>query len=268
MTIRALVVDDEPLARSRMRRLLADHPDVEVVGEAADGDAAHAAALQLRPEVLFLDIQMPGSTGIEALRAIQASLPETLWPLAVFTTAYEDHAVEAFALEGIDYLLKPVEREHLARALKRVRKILWRERPAADTTPAPTAAVQPLSTDDAVAETTGPQVQGHLTAHRAGKLLRLPLAHVALVEVEDTITFAVVGADRHRVAMTLAEAGDRLPEPPFVRISRSAIVNLDWIAHLTPGASGTYEATLRPPADRRVPVSRRRARRLLELFDR
>ncbi|MDP7111906.1 MAG: response regulator [Myxococcota bacterium] len=100
MTIRALVVDDEPLARSRMRRLLGDHPDVEVVGEAADGAAAHTEALRLRPDVVFLDVHMPGSTGTEALRAIQASLPESLWPLAVFTTAYEEHAVEAGAVIG------------------------------------------------------------------------------------------------------------------------------------------------------------------------
>ncbi len=261
MTIRALVVDDEPLARSRMKRLLADHPDVEVVGEAADGGSAHTEALRLRPDVVFLDVQMPGSTGTEALRAIQAALPESLWPLAVFTTAYEDHAVEAFALEGTDYLLKPVEREGLARALRRVRKALW-SREGAAPTPPPAPAVPPPPEPPPAAE------PGHLTAHRAGKLLRLPLAHVALVEVEDTITFAVVGADRHRLAMTLAEAEDRLPTPPFVRISRSAIVNLDWIATLAPVASGTHLATLRAPVQRQVKVSRRRSKRLLELFDR
>jgi two-component system, LytTR family, response regulator len=263
MTIRALVVDDEPLARSRMRRMLGDHPDVEVVGEAADGAAAHTEALRLRPDVVFLDVQMPGRTGTEALRAIQASLPESLWPLAVFTTAYEEHAVEAFALEGTDYLLKPVERDHLARSLRRVRKALW-ARDGAAPTPPPVPAV-PASTAAEVPPAAEP---GHLTAHRAGKLLRLPLAHVALVEVEDTITFAVVGADRHRLAMTLAEAEDRLPAPPFVRISRSAIVNLDWIASLSPVASGTYLAALRAPVARQVQISRRRSKRLLELFDR
>jgi two-component system LytT family response regulator len=248
-----------------MRRLLGDHPDVEVVGEAADGAAAHTEALRLRPDVVFLDVNMPGSTGTEALRAIQAALPESLWPLAVFTTAYEEHAVEAFALEGTDYLLKPVERDQLARALRRVRKALWARDGAAPTPPAVPAASAPVP---AAAEPPATAEPGHLTAHRAGKLLRLPLAHVALVEVEDTITFAVVGADRHRLAMALAEAGDRLPTPPFVRISRSAIVNLDWIASLAPVASGTYLATLRAPAQRQVQVSRRRSKRLLELFDR
>lgn len=267
MTIRIVVVDDEPLARSRMRRLLDDHPDVDVVGEAADGDAAHASALQLRPDVIFLDVNMPGSTGTEALRAIQASLPESMWPLAVFTTAYEEHAVEAFALEGTDYLLKPVERADLARALKRVRKALWRGPGPTAPPPEPTAAPTPDPAPATAAEVAA-AATGHLTAQRAGKLLRLPLLHVALVEVEDTITFALAGADRFRLSLSLAEAEGRLPSPPFVRVSRSAIVNLDWIAHLAPGASGTYVATLRAPVDRQVPVSRRRARRLLELFDR
>ena len=140
MSIRVVVVDDEPLARSRMRRLLGGHPDVEVVGEASDGDAAHAAVLELRPDVVFLDVNMPGSTGTEALRAIQSSLPESMWPLAVFTTAYEEHAVEAFALEGTDYLLKPVEKTELARALKRVRKVLWRGAESPATPPATPAA--------------------------------------------------------------------------------------------------------------------------------
>lgn len=268
MTIRVVVVDDEPLARSRMRRLLGDHPDVEVIGEAADGDAAHATVLQLRPDVVFLDVNMPGSTGTEALRAIQASLPESLWPLAVFTTAYEEHAVEAFALEGTDYLLKPVEKGDLARALKRVRKVLWRgaERPTQQT-PAPTPPPLPAAPAESEPSIPAPAT-GHLTAQRAGKLIRLPLPHVALVEVEDTITFAAVGADRYRLSLSLTEAEGRLPSPPFARVSRSAIVNLDWISHLAPGASGTYVATLRAPVERQVPISRRRARRLLDLFDR
>ena len=119
--IRALVVDDEPLARSRMRRLLGDHPDVEVVGEAASGDEAVAATLRLRPDLLLLDVDMPEGSGTEALERIRLTVPEAMLPAAVFTTAHAEHAVEAFALEGLDYLLKPITRETLARALKRVR---------------------------------------------------------------------------------------------------------------------------------------------------
>ncbi len=264
MGIRTLVVDDEPLARSRMSRLLADHPDVEVIGEAADGTAAVSEILRLRPDVVFLDVNMPGSTGTECLRAIHAALPEDLWPLAVFTTAYEEHAVEAFALEGTDYLLKPVERDTLARALRRVRKVLWRDSAAVAAPPTPSAQpVVPSAPEPAVAEE---EAAGHLAAHRAGRIVNLALEDVACVVVEDTITFAVTADGRFRLKSTLHEAEARLPSPPFVRISRSAVVQLSWVDQIEPMPSGTFEAVLKSPVELRLAVSRRRGRRLRELL--
>jgi len=265
MGIRALVVDDEPLARSRMKRLLAEHPDIEVVGEAADGREAVAEVLRLRPDVVFLDVNMPGSTGTECLRSIHAALPEDLWPLAVFTTAYEEHAVEAFALEGTDYLLKPVERDTLSRALRRVRKAVWRDAPAAaaPATPPPQPAAAP---DEPERRTADDEAPGHLAAHRAGRIVSLALDDVACVLVEDTITFAVTAEGRFRLRSTLHEAEARLPSPPFVRISRSAVVQLSWVEHIDPMPSGTFEAVLRAPVGLRLAVSRRRGRRLRELL--
>ena len=262
MGIRALVVDDEPLARSRMKRLLADHPDVEVVGEAADGQAAVSDVLRLRPDVVFLDVQMPGSTGTECLRAIHAALPEDLWPLAVFTTAFEEHAVEAFALEGTDYLLKPVERDTLARALRRVRKVVWHGAPG----PAPTPPPQPAAATGSDPSEPEAEPTGHLAAHRAGRIVRLALDDVACVVVEDTITFAATADGRFRLKMTLHEAEARLPSSSFVRISRSAIVQLSWVDTIDPMPSGTFEAVLRAPVGLRLAVSRRRGRRLRELL--
>lgn len=263
MTIRALVVDDEPLARSRMRRLLADHPDVEVVGEAADGREAVEAVLNVQPDVLFLDVQMPGQSGTEALRAIHAALPEELWPPTVFTTAFEDHAVEAFELEGTDYLLKPVEKEALARALRRVRKALWgRHRPQVVSPPpppipelpsAPEPPPESLSTD-------------HLAAHRGNKIVNVPYHQVACILVEDTITFAYTPAGRLRLKMALHEVEARLPSPPFLRVSRSALIQIAWVQHLEAMGSGVYEAVIRDPVGMRLRVSRRRARRLRELL--
>ena len=262
MGIRTLVVDDEPLARSRMKRLLTDHPDVEVIGEAADGTAAVSEVLRLRPDVVFLDVNMPGSTGTECLRAIHAALPEDLWPLAVFTTAYEEHAVEAFALEGTDYLLKPVERDTLARALRRVRKALWRGSAAPVAPPPPQAAAPPASGPP----THDDRAIGHLAAHRAGRIVRLALDDVACVVVEDTITFATTAEGRFRLKSSLHEVEARLPSPPFVRISRSAVVQLPWVATIDPLASGTFEVVLRAPVGIRLAVSRRRGRRLRELL--
>ena len=263
MTIRAVVVDDEPLARSRMRRLLGGHPDVEIVGEAADGKEAVAAALTLRPDVMFMDVQMPVQHGTDALRAIHEALPEDLWPMTVFCTAYDDHAVEAFELEGTDYLLKPVEKEAIGRAMRRVRKAMWSRAPSPQPPPAaepPSPATPPEHSGEI------PDAATHLAAHRAGRIVSLALDQIACVVVEDTITFACTPEGRFRLRMSLHEAEAKLPSPPFVRVSRSAILQLSWVHHLDPLVSGTYEAILRAPVGLGIAVSRRRARRLRELL--
>lgn len=254
MTIRTLVVDDEPLARRRLKRLLAEHSDVEVIGEAADGDEAVRSVLELQPDLVFLDVRMPESTGIEALEAMHEQLPDTVRPLAVFTTAYEEHAVEAFALEGTDYLIKPIDKEQLTRALRRVREALWTRRGRGDG-------------DDATeSEATAPQFTAFLAAHRAGKIINLAIEDIGCVAVEDTITWAHTPQGKYRLKAALHEIEERLPSPPFVRVSRSTIVNLEWIDHLSPMFSGTYKASLRGAIGIEVHVSRRRARRLRELL--
>ena len=254
--IRALVVDDEPRARSRLQRLLAAHPDVAVVGEAASGSGAVTSCLQLRPNLLFLDVDMPDGTGLEALERVRQTLPEAMVPLAVFTTAHEEHAVQAFALEGLDYLLKPIEPETLARALKRVRKRLWAEAPAA-AAPAPLAAPPPAAS---------PMASGHLAAHRGGRVINLDLGDVACVEIEDTIAFAFTPEGRFRLSGTLAELEERLPAPSFIKVSRSSIVQLDWVKHLEPLGAGVWLARLKEPVDKTVRVARRRVKTLRDLL--
>lgn len=248
--IRALVVDDEPLARSRLLRLLSAHPDVRVEGEAATGNEAVAACLQHRPNLVFLDVDMPDGTGLEALERIRQTMPESLVPLAVFTTAHEGHAVQAFALEGLDYLLKPIEPATLDRALKRVRKRVWGAAPVAPVAPpVPVAAAS-----------------GHLAAHRGERVLNLDLDDVACIEIEDTIAFAYTAEGRFRLNGTLAELLERLPNPPFLQVSRSAIVQLDHVKHLEPLGAGVWLASLRAPEGKTVRVARRRVKSLRELL--
>ena len=127
--MRILVVDDEAPARDRLKRLLREFTEVEVVGEAADGKAALAATAELQPDLILLDIRMPGMDGMEAARHL-ATLPQP--PRVIFTTAYGEHALEAFEAQAIDYLVKPVRKERLAQALERAAKILT---PSADTPP-------------------------------------------------------------------------------------------------------------------------------------
>ena len=252
MKIRAVVVDDELRARKRLCRLLGEHPDVEVVGEASDGDGAVAAVLAHRPAVLFLDIQMPGRTGLEAAKLIQQTVPGAMRPMVIFTTAFDQHAVEAFALESTDYLLKPIERSRLSESLRRVRKTVWSAQPA--TVPPPPPAVEP---EDAVMR---------ITAQRGGRLVPLDLADLAAVVVEDTISFGHVPGGKLRLPHTLQELDQQLPAHRFYRVSRAAIVQLDWIEDIRPHESA-WVARLKAPVAMDVAVSRRRAKRLRELME-
>jgi two-component system response regulator AlgR len=249
-SIRVLLVDDEPRARRRMRRLLEDHPDVEVVGEAEHGDGLFTEVLRLRPQLVFADIQMPGTDGLAAVKRVRDTLPEALQPLVVFTTAFDQHAVDAFSVEGLDYLLKPVDRDGLARALRRVRRAVY----VAPATSGPAPDPAP------------PAADAHLAVHRAGRVVPVALDDVALVEIEDTITFVFSAEGRFRLRGGLHEVEARLPQPPFVRVSRSSIVNLSWIDKLEPGDSGTWTATLKDPCPKVVGVARRRVRQLRDLL--
>ncbi len=240
--IRAIIVDDEPLGRQRLGRLLQDHPDVAVVAEAADGRAARAQVLTQRPDLLFLDVQMPLEDGPTALRLLRETLPEAAVPIVVFTTAHSEHALAAFELEAIDYLLKPVERAGLARAMKRVRRALERVGDA------PGVAADP-----------GPESRV-LLAHRGNRTVPLDMDGVAALVVEETMVWAWTRAGRFRVDGTLQEVAERLPTG-FVQVSRAAVIRLDWIAELKPLASGTCEATLRE-IEGTIHISRRRAREL------
>lgn len=239
--IRALVVDDEPRARSRLRRLLEPHTDVVVVGEAATGSGAVKQVLALQPDLVFLDVRMPDGQGTEAVEQLRSFLPESVRPAVVFTTAHAEHAVQAFALEGVDYLLKPIERDRLAQALRRVRQSRWSQRPAA-----PMPAPEPD--------------RGFLTGHHGASMASIAVGALLSIQVEDGVAFAhTVDGERTRLQGSLAELEAELSSPPFVRVSRSAIVNAERVLRIHPVGS-SYEAELEN--GHRVAVSRRRVKRL------
>lgn len=266
MSVRVLVVDDEPLARSRLRRLLSAHDDVEVIGEAANGDEAVTAVLEAHPDALFMDVRMPGRDGLQALRALREKLPADVMPMVVFTTAYEDHAVEAFELEGTDYLVKPVEKASLARAMQRLRRGLWQRGRGPTQEARDPRETEAREGEEKTSTAGAPNAIEHLAAHRAGKIIRLALADIACIVVEDTITWAVTAEGKHRLRQSLGELEGRLSCPPFFRVSRSSMVNLSWIAHLAPMFSGTYSAFLKEPVNLELHVSRRRARELRQVL--
>jgi two-component system LytT family response regulator len=239
--IRTLIVDDEEFARGRLRQLLAAQPDVEVVGEAGDGEQALAMAIELRPDLLLLDIEMPGAGGLE----VAASLPGPR-PAVIFCTAFDQYAVDAFDVEAVDYLLKPVNRIRLARALDRVRR----------GEPAP-AAEQALTR--ATRAVHGPALR--LLA-RCGERYRV-VARDEIVYVSSAggLTRLHTREREYVLDPTLNELEERLDPACFFRVSRAALVNLDCVVEVGPSSAGVADVVL--VGGTRLEVSRRRLKELL-----
>jgi DNA-binding LytR/AlgR family response regulator len=261
MTIRAAIVDDEKPARDRIRRMLGEHPDVAVVGEAADGASAVALLDRERPDLCFLDVEMPEGDGFEVLKRARHV------PRVIFTTAYDVYAVRAFEVNSLDYLLKPFGRRRFAAALDRAREALRQQAP-----PAPdllrvleeirAGLPRPQPTAPAAARDGGPLL---IPGRRGAKIVLLDPTNVLWFEAEDVLVFARTGEGRFLVERPLSEI-ETLLDPSFFRTHRSYLVNLSKIAEILPGDAGTFRIVLRDPSRSVVPLSRRQARRLREII--
>lgn len=240
MKVRVLIADDEPVARAGLRDLLEAVDWLTCVGEAATGPEAVRSIDALQPELVFLDIQMPGLLGTEVLK--QA----THRPFVIFTTAYAQHAVTAFELGALDYLLKPFGRERLAAALDRVRPALGESRPA--------AAFDRLSE----AFRQGPL--SRLFVRSGGAIIPVAVADVAWFEAQGDYVVAHAGASQHTLHLALHHLEARLDPRRFVRIHRTHIVNLDFVKAFRPHGSGQLAAVMADGT--RLVVSRARARDL------
>jgi len=242
--LRLLIVDDEAPARARLRRLLGAFSGVEVVGEAADADAALAAVALLAPHALLLDIQMPGASGLD----LAASLPEPA-PAVIFVSAHGHYALPAFDAAAVDYLLKPVEPERLARALHRLRERLAAA--AAQAATHSTAEASGRTTESPAAARPAP---AHLLVPDRGRTHVIACTDILWLEAADNYV-VVHAADgraplmRRTLAALLADLG-----PAFVRTHRSAAVALAQVMALLPGERGDAEVLLRGGA--RAPCSR------------
>ena len=238
-----LIADDEPVARAGLRHMLAAFDWVQVVGEAANGPAAAEAIDALRPELVLLDVQMPGLAGTELLRRV------THQPYVVFTTAFAEHAVSAFELGALDYLLKPFGPARLAAAMDRVR--------AAMGEPVAYPALARLGD----ARGRGPITR--LFVRQGASILPVTLDQVAWLEADGDYVVAHVERARHMLHLSLARLEQRLDPRRFVRIHRGCIVNMDFVAAFRRAARGQLVAEMR--GGQRLAVSRTRAQELRTL---
>ncbi|MDA8345809.1 MAG: LytTR family transcriptional regulator DNA-binding domain-containing protein [Thermaerobacter sp.] len=242
--LRALIVDDEPPARAELRYQLERHPDVEVIGEAANVREAQELIRAVEYDVLFLDIQMPSASGLELAQKLHQGRLRP--PYVVFVTAHDAHALPAFSLGAVDYLLKPVSKERLAETLERLRHLRGGAQQDLVGTPAPAA----------------PRFLAGVQGDRA---VPVPLAEVSYLVAEGDQVFLVTQGRRLQVRATLADLQDTLPDQEFFRCHRGYIVNLNAIAEIVPFFNGTYTLRLKGSREE-VPVSRANARRLREHF--
>jgi len=235
MSLRVVIVDDEPLARERIRTFLADESDVEVVAECADGAEAVNRIEELRPDVLFLDVQMPRLNGFEVLEAIDTAT----MPVVVFTTAHDEHAIRAFEVSAVDYLLKPFKQPRFSRALERARTQL--------------RAVKGGHADPQLATLLSQWREGSGRGPRVlvkspDRILFLKPGEIDHIEACGNYVVLHAGKERHIVRETMTAMEARLGSAGFMRINRSVILNLSRIKELQPIAAGEYVVILKTGA--------------------
>jgi two-component system, LytTR family, response regulator len=223
--IRAVIADDEAPAREKLERWLTEQPDMAVVGSAEDGLSAAQCIEQLRPEVVFLDVHMPTLSGLQ----VAAQLEPSSAPLIVFVTAFDEHAVKAFDLNALDYLLKPYDRDRFARTVQRVRERLNSHESGA-------AAV-------AIGRAKTPHCE-RLLVPDGERLQLIEAASVEWLEADDNYVRVHTAGRTYLLRRTLQDLLSQLGEQRFIRIHRSTAVNLGCIGSLTPLFKGDYEIHL------------------------
>lgn len=248
MKLRAYLVDDEPLALERLRRMLERTGRVEVTGSTTEPEEAVAALTSDPPDVCFLDIQMPRLDGFEVL----ARLPSQ--PIVVFTTAYDHYALKAFGVNSVDYLLKPVEPESLERALKKVERLRGSGR---SEQPDLQALLKKLA--DSLRETK-PEYPDRIASRLGDRLWFIDLPRVTHFYAQDKLTYAVSDGKAYSVDYAITELERKLDPRKFIRIHRSTVVNVAWIKEVTSLPGGGLNVRLRDGKDTDLTVARDRAR--------
>jgi len=259
--IRVLVVDDELLARERITDLLAHEPDVEIVGTADNGNTAVEAIRAKRPDLVFLDVQLPGKTGLDVVRDVG---PDAM-PATIFVTAFDQYALRAFDLAALDYLVKPFDDERFEQAFRRARQLIDL-REMGKLREQLLAILQQGSTErsDARPTTDATPYLERIAVEMRGKVRVVPVEQIDYITADGPYAELHTGERTHLIRETMHTLEERLDPRHFVRIHRSAIVRLQLVDTLLRGGGGDYEVQLK--SGLRLPVSRSRreevARRL------
>jgi two-component system, LytTR family, response regulator len=241
MKIRALIVDDEQLARLRVRLLLGEEPDVEVIGESEDGFKAVDQIQATNPDLIFLDVQMPDMDGFEVLRRV----PPTSLPVVIFTTAYDQHALRAFEVRALDYLLKPFKPTRFKETVQRARELIANKQ----------AGVAARGLLTLLGQSPAPAGQlTRLAVKTPGKVSFVELAQIHAIEAAGKYAVVHVGKVNHVLRESMTSLESHLPSQRFLRISRSVIVNIDQIQELQPMFKGENLVVLKN--GKRYPTTR------------
>ncbi|MFP3509999.1 LytTR family DNA-binding domain-containing protein [Peribacillus sp. SIMBA_075] len=231
--IRTLVIDDERYSREELIHLLKQHPSIDVIGEGESGEQAILKTMQMQPDAIFIDVEMPIMNGMDAAKALR-ELKNV--PKLVFATAYPQFGVEAFRLDAVDYLLKPYDEDQLAETIRRLEKLCLKPE---DNKPVKSA--------------------GRLAVEVEGEILYIHPNDIIYISREDKVSKIVTTEQEYEVKTTVKELEERLREFPFFRIHKSHLVHLDYVKRLTPWFNGAYQLELNG-RDELLPVSRNYAK--------
>lgn len=251
--MRTLIVDDEPLAREKLRGFLEQEDDVEIIGECRDGREAVETIDRERPDVIFLDIQMPELDGFDVLEQID----EVAMPTVIFTTAFDQYAIKAFDVHAVDYLLKPFDRERFRTALDRARGELQRQQ--AD---AVKDQLMSLLSDVATRETRHPD---RLVVKTSGRVVFVKISDIDWVDAAGNYVRLHAGGESHMLRETMGRLEKRLDDQQFIRIHRSTIVNIECIRELQQQFHGDYLVVLK--SGQRLTLSRSYREKIQHLLD-
>lgn len=257
--LKVLIADDEAPARNKMVRLLQEFDQVQIVNVSTNGLEAYDNILKLNPDVVFLDIEMPGQNGLELVR----NLPPEYRPHIVFATAYNEHAITAFEINAVDYLLKPFNKERVQQTLDKIQRQPKPNDDAAATAPAVAngAPADVYDVADSVAESLHTPALNKIPVPTADRYKLIDYDDIVSIEVDDRVTTIYTHDKAYPINMTLEAFEKRLPPQQFIRISRAAIINIQTVKEIVLWFSNRYKVVL---TNKREVVSSREKSKLLK----